>query len=469
MRVRALVVTDDPGLAAAVRRAIDATIADAEVIVVDRLGQARDALDGGRCGLVIVGDRLADAPGVDVVRRAHDLDPETTVVMVTEPGNAIVGAGALSAGAADYVEAGPGLDERLRVRIREAYMATRTSARRKRLLELQDALVGEAEPLRSLETVAAATVALLGADAVYLWASTDDGYWHTTCGRSLPVGDASAPASALTPMTGDPGESQAVLYTPKLDGTGPLDGLSKAGVRQVAVGCARAGEGTVATLLAARVDGVWQRDDIRWVSAPCSLLAAAVQRTTVGPGGAAAGSGLPGRRAFERALAIEGDRTQRQRQPISVAILEGDNGAEGSREPDSSGATKLHREAASRLAGSVRSYDFAADLGEGRFGVILPGVAFGAAWSVADRLRASVSGGAAGGAEGAGHRCPTFSCGVGTFPECVARVAELIDCADQALVLARGTGKGQTSVAPRSARDAGEREMGRRSTRRNRA
>jgi len=146
-------------------------------------------------------------------------------------------------------------------------------------------------------------------------------------------------------------------------------------------------------------------------------------------------TGLPGERRFLAALEAESERARRHTAPVALLLVEVD-GLDEAR--DRHGEPVVHailRETGAAVAGSVRTYDFAARMGAQGFGVLLPGADRAEAEIVAQRIRSAV----------AGHEFPTVgrvtvSLGLAVFPEAVDAVRSLLEAAEQALLVGRRSG-----------------------------
>ena len=100
--VRILLIEDEPAHAELVRRAFDASRAPAELVVTERLSEARTWLAGqARPPQLIISDwRLPDGEGLEILADGRAALP---VIIMTSHGNERVAVEALKAGALDYV------------------------------------------------------------------------------------------------------------------------------------------------------------------------------------------------------------------------------------------------------------------------------------------------------------------------------------------------------------------------------
>jgi len=151
-------------------------------------------------------------------------------------------------------------------------------------------------------------------------------------------------------------------------------------------------------------------------------------------------TGLLNRRAFERILAEERDRTQRFGHPFAVVLLDLDHfKAVNDRHGHPAGDAVL-REVAARLFGSLRSVDRLARFGGEEFVAILVEVDRAGAREVAQRIVASVA--AIPVPAGPGLALPlTVSAGVALFPEDGRNEQEIVAAADRALYAAKRAGR----------------------------
>jgi diguanylate cyclase (GGDEF)-like protein len=168
-------------------------------------------------------------------------------------------------------------------------------------------------------------------------------------------------------------------------------------------------------------------------------------------------TGLANRRAFERCLDLELERSRRSRTPLSLAVIDLDD---FKRVNDTHGHTKGD-EVLLRLAGVLnaekRRYDLAARIGGEEFALVVPGAGQVKTRTMLERMLETFS------AErfeaGAGPFGVTFSAGVASYRGSSEKtVRELIDAADKALYKAKGAGKARVAVAPLPDLDAVPRE-----------
>lgn len=174
--------------------------------------------------------------------------------------------------------------------------------------------------------------------------------------------------------------------------------------------------------------------EVTWMHHSASVLAEADALT-----------GLANRRRFDRALALEWRRAQREQQPLALVMLDVDyfkgfNDRYGHLEGDAC----LRRIAALLTATTRRPADLAARLGGEEFAVLLPGTdTAGAAYLARDLLAALAALGIPHG-DGIGG-VVTLSAGVAALCPAVSDFdsAALIQAADRALYRAKAEGRGR--------------------------
>ncbi|MHA3904465.1 diguanylate cyclase [Castellaniella sp. WN] len=159
-------------------------------------------------------------------------------------------------------------------------------------------------------------------------------------------------------------------------------------------------------------------------------------------------TGLANRRHFDEVLAREGDRSRRDRRPMSLLMLDVDwfkhyNDQHG----HPAGDVVLCQVARILLESVRRPGDLAARYGGEEFAVILPGLDARAAGGMAERIRASVEALAITHAHGLSGRV-TISVGVAEMDLDDAHAAEiLVGQADAALYRAKAGGRNRVEIA----------------------
>ncbi len=162
-------------------------------------------------------------------------------------------------------------------------------------------------------------------------------------------------------------------------------------------------------------------------------------------------TGVANRRLLSERAQIELERARRTGQPLSALVIDLDhfklvNDALGHLRGD-----QLLRDVARVLIENVRRADTVARFGGEEFVVLLPDSSREQALLAAEKLRAQV----AESCRGSGGP-QTISVGVATFPEDASTFAELLDHADQALFVAKRTGRDRVVAFERPAADAGD-------------
>jgi len=136
MTPRLLLVEDE----AAIRLALSGLLRREgyEVVIAESGDAAFDALAGAPFDLVLTDLALGrGASGLDVLRRAKELRPETAVVMITAHGNEKIAVEAMKAGAEDYVPK-PFDNDEIRVVVSRALERTRLEREHRLLLDRID-------------------------------------------------------------------------------------------------------------------------------------------------------------------------------------------------------------------------------------------------------------------------------------------------------------------------------------------
>lgn len=158
-------------------------------------------------------------------------------------------------------------------------------------------------------------------------------------------------------------------------------------------------------------------------------------------------TGLRNHRYFYTRLEQEMSRAQRYGHPLSVIILDVDyfkhyNDANGHLMGD-----HILRDLASCLKISMRENDLVARYGGDEFSVILPETGKAAAMEIGERIRDLVSEHAFLNRESQPGGKVTISLGVATFPEDAADIKRLVGQADDALYVAKKTGRDSVEAA----------------------
>jgi two-component system, cell cycle response regulator len=151
-------------------------------------------------------------------------------------------------------------------------------------------------------------------------------------------------------------------------------------------------------------------------------------------------TGLANRREYDRILAEEEERAKRFGQPLSLVVIDIDRFKSVNDTHGHGAGDAVLREAALRIAGTIRSVDRAARIGGEEFALILVQTDRASAMEVANRAIAAVS------------RSPilagadlklvvTASAGVAELPGDAMNAGELFAAADQALYAAKARGR----------------------------
>jgi len=158
-------------------------------------------------------------------------------------------------------------------------------------------------------------------------------------------------------------------------------------------------------------------------------------------------TGLPNRKAFERALAHERQRFERYQHPIALLVTDVDHFKSVNDTYGHEAGDEVLRALAEALSRAVRDVDTVARFGGEEFVTLLPETGLRAASEVAERLRVSVEALAV---VWRGTAIPVrVSVGVSACPECVADPDELVRSGDAALYQAKGQGRNRVVEAPR--------------------
>ena len=153
-------------------------------------------------------------------------------------------------------------------------------------------------------------------------------------------------------------------------------------------------------------------------------------------------TGLQNRRAFEQRIRQEFDRARRYHLSMSFLMLDVDyfkvyNDTHGHQAGD-----RVLHQVARTLQGRARGQDVLARFGGEEFAVILPSTGRNGALVLAERYRQAI--------EAMGLAGVTVSIGVATLDDSMQSTDELVGAADQALYLAKGTGRNKVVEATRS-------------------
>jgi len=156
-------------------------------------------------------------------------------------------------------------------------------------------------------------------------------------------------------------------------------------------------------------------------------------------------TGLLNRREFDRIMAEEEERARRFGQPLSLVVIDLDlfksiNDRHGHAVGDA-----VLKEAAARMAESIRTVDRAARIGGEEFALILVQTDRASALEVARRAISSVAKGEV--KTGALSIAVTASAGVATLPSDALTAADLFAVADKALYSAKGAGRNRAVPA----------------------
>jgi diguanylate cyclase (GGDEF)-like protein len=161
-------------------------------------------------------------------------------------------------------------------------------------------------------------------------------------------------------------------------------------------------------------------------------------------------TGLPNRRAFERALGREIERARRSGLGLAVGLLDVDRFKAVNDQYGHQVGDGVLAQVARRLAGSFRESDLVARWGGEEFAVLLPGIApdgLGEAVRALERARRAV--GATPLPLGPGlPTCPvTVSGGLALYPAAGADAVSVVRAADQALYAAKDAGRNNVKTA----------------------
>ena len=150
-------------------------------------------------------------------------------------------------------------------------------------------------------------------------------------------------------------------------------------------------------------------------------------------------TGLPNRRAVQQRLADAFRQARRQRQSLSLLMVDLDRFKAVNDTHGHAVGDQVLRHVAQVLAGVLRSGDWAGRLGGEEFLVVLPGAAAAQAADVAERMRRAVAESPCIGP--AGPLPVTVSIGVGALDDAAQSADELVDRADVLLYRAKREGR----------------------------
>ncbi|MFN0304355.1 MAG: diguanylate cyclase [Burkholderiales bacterium] len=156
-------------------------------------------------------------------------------------------------------------------------------------------------------------------------------------------------------------------------------------------------------------------------------------------------TGLVNRRKFDEHLAIELSRAQRQKRPLTLAVIDIDHFKKVNDTHGHACGDRVLRNLARLLAKRIRRTDIAARFGGEEFCVLLTDVDAVTARPVVDRLRESFS--RVEHQMGSAMFSSTFSCGLADAPR-FTTPKSLFDAADRALYDAKHSGRNRLIVAP---------------------
>lgn len=159
-------------------------------------------------------------------------------------------------------------------------------------------------------------------------------------------------------------------------------------------------------------------------------------------------TGLANRRAFDRTLDIEIDRSKRARTPLSLAIFDLDNFKSINDTYGHPKGDEVLATFAKKLQESTRSYDLAARYGGEEFALIMAGSGVVKAQRLLKRLLTEFKQIEFSGSEEGETFSVTFSVGLTCYKGSIdIEASELLDLADGALYEAKNSGKDQVKVS----------------------
>jgi diguanylate cyclase (GGDEF)-like protein len=158
------------------------------------------------------------------------------------------------------------------------------------------------------------------------------------------------------------------------------------------------------------------------------------------------------RRYFDRCLSEEVYRAQRYGSALSLVFLDLDNLKEVNARYGHAVGSKTVREVSRRLVGGIRGSDRAFRYGGDEFCVVLPGTDLAGAREVCERLRLAIASRPFV-VDSTTHVAVTASFGIASHPEHARTSLGLIKCADEAMQVAKNSGKNSVRVAVPGASD----------------
>ena len=166
-------------------------------------------------------------------------------------------------------------------------------------------------------------------------------------------------------------------------------------------------------------------------------------------------TGLLNRRAFRRGLDQELQRSKRYGAPVSLMVADVDGLKRINDEQGHSTGDRVISDVATAILGTLRATDFGARWGGDEFALVAPNTAWPAALRSAERLAAQVS------ERAGGHRAcrVTVSIGIASFDPAQHEgldINALLRAADDALYLAKASGRNRIRVAERMDRPASQ-------------
>jgi diguanylate cyclase (GGDEF)-like protein len=148
-------------------------------------------------------------------------------------------------------------------------------------------------------------------------------------------------------------------------------------------------------------------------------------------------TGLLNHSSFEERLQLELKRAQRQRYPMSVAMIDIDHFKRVNDQYGHPAGDQVIRSLSRLLQRRLRNTDLISRYGGEEFALALPDTPLEEAGQLLDQIRAAFAQIEQESSE-APFRC-SISCGVATYPEAAA--SQLVECADQALYAAKKNGR----------------------------
>jgi diguanylate cyclase (GGDEF)-like protein len=437
---RILVLVGDTLEAAACELALETGLPGSTVVVKR---SARDGVGAVRVGgfdVVVAGADLPDGHELDVVRTLSADDDAPPVIAVLRTGSERLAAAALAAGAEDALAGGHDLALALADSVAIAHGRALHRRRRRGLIALGERLEAEHSSDGVLEAAVTGAALLLDADGASAWLSSPAGSGAAHLAAPLETG----PDVLATRFEVAPASGEALVLLPD---------------RATAPALVWAASGPDDVLLAVRrSDQGWPPDDARWLVLAAHAVLGALgrvlerERTRVEADGDEV-TGLPGERRFRAALTAEAERVRRQPAPVALLLLEVDGLEEVATRYGAEVVRGILREAGEAAARSVRGYDLAARVGAQGFGVLVLAADRSEAEAVAHRIHRSIAA-----IEFPAVGRVSVSLGLAAYPEAVDAVTDLLEAAEQALLVGRRSGD---AVVAAPARRTGEPPPGR--------